>query len=116
MFDNMLTFCPHGKSVQNRMQARTNILKSLAGSSWDKDKKTLITTYKAVGRSKANYGPIWSPQLSTSNWFDIQRAQNYALRTIKGCHVMSNQDHVDKERNIIQIKEHNAMLSKQYTL
>ena len=40
-FDNMLTFCAHGKSVQNKMQGRTNILKSLAGSSWGKDKETL---------------------------------------------------------------------------
>ena len=30
-FDSMLTFCAHSKSVQNKMQARTNILKSLAG-------------------------------------------------------------------------------------
>ena len=75
------------------MQARTNILKSLAGSSWGKDKETLTITYKAVGRSKANYAvPIWSPQLSTSSWIDIQRAQNVALRTITGCHDKSNQD------------------------
>ena len=45
-FDNMLTFCAHGKSVENKMQARTNELKSLAGSSWDKDKETLTITYK----------------------------------------------------------------------
>ena len=38
------------------------------------------------------------------------------LRTIKGCHVMSNQDHLHRETNIIPIKEHNAKLSKQYTL
>ena len=60
-FDNMLTFCAYGKSMQNKMQARTNILKSLAGSSWGKDKETLIITYKAIGRSIANYAaPIWS--------------------------------------------------------
>ena len=53
-FDNMLTFCAHGKSVQNKMQARTNILKSLAGSSGGKDKETLTITYKAIGRSIAN--------------------------------------------------------------
>ena len=29
---------------------------------------------------------------------------------------MSNQDHLHRETNIISIKEHNAMLSKQYTL
>ena len=76
-----------------------------------KDKETLTITYKAIGRSIANYAaPIWSPQLSISSWIDIQRAQNAALRTITGCHVMSNQDHLDRETNIIPIKEHNAML------
>ena len=60
---NMLTFCAHGKSVQNKMQARTNILKSLAGSSWGKDKETLTITYIAIGRSISNYAAlIWSPQ------------------------------------------------------
>ena len=48
-FDNMLTFCVHGKSVQNNMLARTNILKSLAGSSRGKGKETLTITYKAIG-------------------------------------------------------------------
>ena len=32
------------------------------------------------------------------------------------CHVMSNQDHLHREINIIPIKEHNAMLTKQYIL
>ena len=42
--DNMVTFCAHGKSVLNKMQPRTNILKSPAGSSWGKDKETLTIT------------------------------------------------------------------------
>ena len=75
-FDNMLTFCAHGKSLQNKMQARTNILKSLAGSSFGKDKETLAISYKAIGRPIANYAdPIWSPQLITSSWNDIQRGK-----------------------------------------
>ena len=116
-FDNMLTFCTHGKSVQNKIQARTNILKSLPGSSWGKDKETLTITYKAIGRSIANYAAlIWSPQLSISSWNDIQRAQNAALRTITRCPFMSNQDHLHREINIIPIKDYNDMLSKQYTL
>ena len=57
----MLTFCAHGKSVQSKMQARMNILKSLAGSSWGKDKETLTVTCKAICRSIENYAaPIWS--------------------------------------------------------
>ena len=103
-FDNMLMFCAHGKSVQNKMQASTNILKSLAGSSWDKEKKLTIT-YKAIGRSILNYAaPNWSPQLSTSSCNDIQRAQNAALRTITVCHVMSNQNHLHRKQTSLQLK------------
>ena len=61
-FDNMLTFCAHDKSGQNKIKARTSILKSLAGSCWGKDKETLTIIYKAIGRSIANYASlIWSP-------------------------------------------------------
>ena len=42
-FDNMLTFCPHGKTVKNNMQAKTNILKSLAGSKPEASKQYSLT-------------------------------------------------------------------------
>ena len=70
------------------MQARTNIPKSLAGSSWVKDKETLTITYKAKSTKCC----------STNN--------NGIL----------NQDHLHRETNIVPMKEHNVMLSKQYTL
>ena len=53
--DNMLTFCEHGKSVQNKMQSKTKILKTPTRSSWGKDKETLTISCKAIGRSIANY-------------------------------------------------------------
>ena len=93
-FNNMLTLCAHGKAVQNKMPSRTKIRKSLGES----------------------IAPIWSSQHNTSSWNNIQRAQNAALRTIRGCHFMSHQDDLHRETNIIPTKDHNAMLSKQYTL
>ena len=77
---------------------------------------TLAKTYKAIGKPIAyNAVPICSPHLSTKlEWHP--KSENTALRTITGCHVMSNQDHLHRETNIIPIKEHYAMLSKQYIL
>ena len=90
-FDSMFTFGPHAKNIQGRVQNRTNVLKSLAGSTWGKDKETLQTTYKAVGRPLLNYAaPIWSPQLQDSNWKKLQTAQNAALRAITSCHLMAH--------------------------
>ena len=41
MFDNIPKFCANGKSVQNKMENRTNILKSFAGISWDNSRQNL---------------------------------------------------------------------------
>ena len=46
-------------------------------------------TYKALGRSIANYAaPVLSTNASESNIDKIQRAQNEALRIITGSHKM----------------------------
>ena len=76
--------------VAERVSGRNNILKALAGTSWGQQKKTLLMTYKAVGRSIINYAaPVWSPNLHDTNYRKIQYTQNEALRIATGCHKMS---------------------------
>lgn len=99
------------------MCAKNNVLKAIAGSTWGKDKETLTTTYKAISRPIPNYGAaIYAPQLSDTNWSLLQRAQNSALRTITGCHIMAHQDHLHQETMILPIKDHTEMMAKQQTL
>ncbi|KAI5730864.1 hypothetical protein M8J77_001059 [Diaphorina citri] len=103
--------------MSQRVRQRNNILKCLAGTSWGKDKETLTVTYKAIGRSLLNYAaPIWTPQISNTNWQKLQVAQNSALRTITGCHLMSHQDHLHRETSILPVKPHNELLASQYLL
>lgn len=45
-FDPILTYNQHAKYVKNRMEAKNNVLKTLAGTSWGKDKETLEQTYE----------------------------------------------------------------------
>ena len=52
-------------------------------------------TYKALGRSIANYAaPVWGIHASKTNIGKIQCAQNEALRIITGSHKMSSIDHI----------------------
>ena len=72
-------------------------------------------TYKALGRSIANYAaPVWSTNDSESNIDKIQRAQNEALRIITGSHKMSSIDHLHSETKMLQVEDHLNLLSAQY--
>ena len=65
-------------------QAKQEKKKSLAGSSWGREKEVLTTTNKAIGRSLLTYGaPIWTLGLSTTHWQTLQAGQNAALRTTR---------------------------------
>ena len=72
-------------------------------------------TYKALGRSIANYAaPVWSTNASESNIGKIQRAQNEALRIITCSHKMSSIDHLYSETKMLQVEDHLNLLSAQY--
>ena len=115
--DPLLTFGPHTKYVRDKVTKRNNILRALAGTSWGKDKDTLNMTYKAIGKSCIYYcAPIYTPTLSDTNWIELQRTQNAALRTVLGCTKTTDIGHLHSESKNMMVKEHNAMLSKQFLL
>ena len=115
--DPQLTFKTHASIIKNKIMSKNNILKALSGSSWGKDSKTLLTTFKATSQSLLNYcTPIWTPTLSDTNWNELQISQNQALRNITGCVKMTNIDHLHAETKCMPVKNHCEMLSKQYLL
>ncbi|KAI5731922.1 hypothetical protein M8J77_018439 [Diaphorina citri] len=114
-FDNLLTYNAHAKTIIERVKKRNNAIKLLGGTDWGKEKETIITAYKTIGRSIINYAaPIWTPQLSTTHWKSLQATQNAALRTATGCHLMTNEDHLHNECMVLPIRQHNEMLAQQY--
>ena len=71
-FDSKFTYWAHAIAICDKMRSR-KVLKYLAGSTWGTDKETLLTTYKAIGRSVANYAaPVWSLNMSNTQWGNIQ--------------------------------------------
>ena len=112
--DSQLNFGKHASKFCEKVQQRNNILKKLAGTNCGCEKETLNITYKSIGLSILNYAaPIWTPTLSNTNWQKLQTKRNAALRTITGCVQMIPIDHLHEETNILPVKEHNAMLSKE---
>ena len=79
------------------------------------NKRRLLMTYKALGRSITKYAaPVWSINVSESNIGKIQRAQNEALRIITCSHKMSSIDHIHSETKMLQVEDHLNLLSAQY--
>lgn len=116
-FDQLLTFNAHSKQIRSRLKTRNNALKCIAGSTWGKQKETIVTAYKTICRPLINYAaPVWTPQLNDIHWKNLQTSQNAALRTATGCHLMTDIDHLHCETNILPVKDHNMLLSKQYVL
>ena len=113
--DTFFSFNKHCVQVANRVSKRNNVLKALSGTNWGQQKETLLMTYKALGRSIANYAaPVWSINASETNIGKIQRAQNEALRIITGSHKMSSIDHIHSETKMLQVEDHLNLLSAQY--
>ena len=115
--DNLFNFSEHANQMKSKIGQRNNVLKALSGTTWGKEKETLLSTYKATSQSILNYcAPIWGPNLCKSKFEELQRQQNTALRTTTGCVKMTGIDHLHSECEIMPVKDHCYMLSKQFLL
>ena len=66
--NTIFSFNTHCVQVANRVSKRNDVLKALAGTNWGQQKETLLLTYKALGRSIANYAaPVWSTHASDTS-------------------------------------------------
>ena len=72
--DTFFSFNTHCVQMANRVSKRNNVLKAMADTNWGQQKETLLLTYKALGRSIANYAaPVWSTNASDTSLGKIQR-------------------------------------------
>ena len=108
-------FTEHIRQTIKKCNNKLNVLKSLAGSSWGQEKETIISTYKTVIRSTLEYAaPIWTPSLCETMWNKMQVVQNKALRIATGCHTMASSAHLHQECNMLPVKDHCILITKQY--
>jgi len=84
-FDSGLTWTPHITSVIQKIRRYYNIMKSLTTGRTILKLPLLTRIYKAIIRSKIDYGSIVLSELPPSRITGIDRAQNQILRIILGC-------------------------------
>ena len=104
--DPKLTYNAHIQNIATHAQKPLQVIKELTGTTWGKQKKTLVATYKAVMRPTLEYASsIWSPMASPTSINKLQVMQNAALRACTGCTHDTN-IHLHDETNILPIQKH----------
>ena len=105
--DRKLTYNAHIQNIATHAQKPLQVIKALTGSTWGKQKETLVATYKAVMRPTLEYASsIWSPMASPTSINKLQVMQNAALRACTGCTHDTNIQHLHDETNILPIQKH----------
>jgi hypothetical protein len=113
--DPMYTFYYHILDIYAKVCQRLNILHAVSGFAWGHDKKTLITTYKALIESVLSYAcAVWFPNAEPTNIQKLQFIQNYAMRLITGCHKAADIDHLHTETKSMPVAAHLNMLCTQF--
>ena len=56
IFDKKLTFKPHIKHLRSKCNKAIQLLRVIAHTDWGADKKNLLKLYRALIRSKLDYG------------------------------------------------------------
>ena len=94
---------------------RAPLIKALTATGWDKQKETLMATYKAVMRPALEYASsIWSPLASSTSINKLQFMQNAALRTATACTQNTNIQYLYDETLILPIHDHLQLHASQY--
>ena len=110
--DPKLTYNAHIQNIATHTQKPLQVIKALTGTTWGKQKKALVATYKAVTRPTLEYASsIWSPMASLASINKLQVMQNSALRACTGCTHDTN-IHLHDETYILPIQKHNYMHRK----
>ena len=112
--DPKLTYNAHIQNIATHAQKPLQVIKALTGTTWGKQKETLVATYKAVMRPTLEYASsIWSPMASPTSINKLQVMQNAALRACTGCTHDTNIQHLHDETNILPIQKHLQLQASQ---
>lgn len=84
ILDSKLKWSPHIDNVKRECSQRNNLLKTLGHQKWGAEKETLIMIYKALIRSKLDYGSFLYMHACKSALKKLDSIQNTALRISSG--------------------------------
>ena len=113
--DPKLTYSTHIHNISVQAHNPLQMITSPTATGWDKQKETLMATYKAVMIPALEYTySIWSPLASSTSINKLEVMQNAALRTATGCTQDTNIQHLHDKTLILPIHEHLQLHALQY--
>ena len=89
IFDQRLTWNDHIKYIVQRCNNRLNILRSLTGTEWGAEKRTMVMLYRTLIRSVIDYGSIAYDTASKSSKNLLNIIQAKSLRICCGAMLMT---------------------------
>ena len=84
VLDDRLTWRPHLKSLKSSCTRKLDLLKCLSKLSWGADRWTLLLLYRALIRSKIDYGAVVYQSAKRTTLSMIDPVHNAALRLCTG--------------------------------
>lgn len=84
-FDSKMNWKRHIQILSEECKKRLNILKCISHNNWGADKHLQLMTYKAIIRSKIDYGSILYDSASKKDLQKLDVIHNKALRISTGC-------------------------------
>ena len=84
IFDRKLSFISHIKHLKEKCTKALNLLRVIAHTTWGADQQTLLHLYRALIRSKLDYGCIVYGSARISYLRMLDPVQNHALRLCLG--------------------------------
>ena len=115
IWDTKLTFEPHIKYLKARCQKSLNILKVLSRTEWGADRTTLLKLYRALVRSKLDYGCIVGSASKTA-LTKLDPVHNKGLRLSLGAFRSSPVESLYVEAHEPPLEIRREKLALQYTI
>jgi len=116
LFDRKLSFKPHIQQLRNKCNKALNILKVVAHTEWGADRDTLLHLYRALIRSKLDYGCTVYGSARPSYLKKLDPVANKALRLCLGAFRTSPVESLQVEANEPPLALRREQLALQYTI
>ena len=116
IWDTKLTFKKHALYIKKKCQNALNLLKVLSHTDWGSDTKTLLKLYRALVRSKLDYGSIVFRNAAAEDLKPLDVVHNQGLRLALGAFKSSPIESLYVEANEMPLQERRLELAMKYGL
>ncbi len=116
LFDRKLTFISHIKALKAHCLKALDVLKVVANTNWGATCEVLLQLYRAIVRSKLDYGGIVYGSARSSYLKELNTVHNQGLRICLGVYRTSPVNSLLVEANEYTLTDKRLKLSLQYAV